>query len=328
MRARTFDVQRVIATEYARLAPQERDNLLAFSNGVNAAMRRESLPVEYRLLLLRPQAWRPEDTLAVGFATVLVLTDPWDDVIERERVFDAMGQRGTDGLYSITDPKYDVPITDGPPAPVPSLPPLRVYRRPPARGARGSNEWAVGAARSSDGHALLANDPHLDITMPGIWYLIDLQAPGFHAAGATLAGTTGVILGHNEHIAWGATNGNVISESVYVSGYREQERTETFHVRFAAPIEHTYNQDSHGFSVLGDVGYSVDWPAAANPISPERTFEKLNTAANVHDAITALSGYPGPTQNFVVADTNGRATYHLAGEIPNDPLWGLRTHPP
>jgi penicillin amidase len=328
MRARSFDVQHVIATEYAHLSSQERDNLVAFSDGINAAMHREPLPVEYRLLLLWPQAWTPEDTLAVGFSTVLVLTDPWEDVIERERVFDAMGQNGTDGLYSITDPKYDVPITDGPPAPVPTLPALRVYTRPPARSPRGSNEWAVGASRSTDRHALLANDPHLDITMPGIWYLIDLQAPGFHVAGATLAGTSGVILGHNEHIAWGATNGNVISESVYVSGYREQERDETFHVRFAAPVDHAYNQDMHGFSVFGDDGYSVDWPAVADPVSPEQTFERLNVAANVDDALAALRAYPGPTQNFVVADTNGRATYHLAGAIPNDPLWGLRTHPP
>lgn len=328
MQARTFDVERIISTEYSRLSQEQRDDLVAFASGVNAAMRREPLPVEYRLLLLWPQPWQPQDTLAVGFATVLTLTDPWDDVIERERVFDAMGQSGTDGLYSITDPRYDVPITDGPPAAVPTLPPLRVYKRPPVRAARGSNEWAVGAGRSSDGHALLANDPHLDITMPGIWYLIDLQAPGFHAAGATLAGTAGVILGHNDHVAWGATNGNVISESVYVSGYREQERDETFHVRFGQTVEHTYNQDTHGFSVLGDVGYSVDWPAAADPVSPETTFEQLNRATNVAGALAALRDYPGPTQNFVVADTNGQATYHLAGEIPNDPLWGLRTHPP
>ena len=79
-----------------------------------------------------------------------------------------------------------------------------------------------------------------------------------------------MILGHNERIAWGATNGNVISESVYVSGYREQERDETFHVRFGHTVEQTYNQETHGFSVFGDTGYSVDGRQPPIPFPPSR----------------------------------------------------------
>jgi len=323
--SREFDVAGVIATQYAKLSMAQRDELQAFADGVNAAIAREPLPVEYRILWMRPEPWKPQDTLAVGFATVLSLTDPWDDVIEREGVYERFGRGGSQGLYSITDPRYDVPLT-GSPAPVASLPPLPVF---PARSSsRGSNEWAVGANRTREGRALLANDPHLDITMPGIWYLIDLQAPGFHVAGATLAGTPGVILGHNERVAWGATNGNVIAESIYAPAPLEKQRrrTETFHARFDKTVMVVpFKSDNHGFYPLGGP-FSVDWPAAADPISPETTFEELDRANSLESALAALAKYPGPTQNFVLADTSGRATYHMAGAIPNDPLWGLRAH--
>lgn len=333
-RARLFDIEEIIESEYARLTGEERDELVAFADGVNAAIAREPLPAEYRLLLERPQPWRPEDTLAVGFATVVTLTNSWNNIIERQEIHNELGEAGLDGLYSITDPSYDAPTTDGSPAPVPSLPPLgsSALHALPALLARsqthGSNEWAAGASRTLDGHALLANDPHLDITMPGIWYLIDLQAPGYHVAGATLAGTAGVILGHNDRVAWGATNGNVISESVYVSGYHQQERRETFHVRFQADVERRYASDEHGFSAYSTGGYSVSWPAAANPISPATTFGRLDRATSVQDALKALRDYPGPTQNFVLADTSGNVAYHMAGDVPNDPLWGMGTHTP
>lgn len=343
-RARRFDIERVIEAEYQRLTSAQSANLVAFAGGVNAAMAREPLPVEYRLLWLRREPWRPQDTLAVGFATVITLTDPWNDVIERERIFDEFGQAGLDGLYSITDPKYDVPITAGSPAPVAPLPPLSSPRAE-SRGSgkvagwrrslafarddenHGSNNWAAGGNRTVDGRALLANDPHLDITMPGIWYLIDLQAPNYHVAGATLAGTAGVILGHNDHVAWGATNGNVISDSVYVSGNHERRRREVFHVRFHSDVERMYASDEHGFAAF-QIGFSVYWPAVAEPSSPATTFGQLDRATSVQDALAALRAYPGPTQNFVLADTSGRVAYQMAGRVPDDPLWGMRTHAP
>ena len=84
-----------------------------------------------------------------------------------------------------------------------------------ARAGMGSNDFAAGSAYTATHRALLANDPHLEMRMPGVWWLVDLEAPGLHVAGATLAGVPGVILGHNQHVAWGATNGTVTSVSVY-----------------------------------------------------------------------------------------------------------------
>jgi penicillin G amidase len=332
LHAREFDVHGVIENEYAGLSPDERAILVAFSEGVNAAIEREPLPVEYRLLVLRPQPWRPQDSLAVGFATVLDLIDTWDSVIERDRVFRRFGQAGLDALYPITDPRYDAPTTAAPPAavaPLPALPfPVLPGTPTPAvenpKEGSGSNEWAVGGAHTRRGRALLANDPHLSVGIPGVWYLVDIEAPGLHVAGASLAGTPGVILGHNERVAWGATNGTVVSESVYAAQTPIGARRETFGVRFSANVERTYERDRHGF-IVGR--YSVDWEAARSAESGISTFLRLARAASIEEATAALQNYPGPTQNFVLADTSGRAAYQLAGHIPNDPFWGLRVHP-
>lgn len=335
-RARAFDIRHVIETQYRRLSPSERHELDAFASGINAAMRREPLPVEYRLLFLRPEAWRPEDALAVGFATVLDLIDPWDDVIERDRVYRRFGAAAAGGLYSVSDARYDVPLVGGDPAKLPALaalPPaaLAAFRNFEMHGNfKGSNEWAAGAARSSDGHALLANDPHLTIRIPGVWYLVDLLAPRYHVAGAALAGTPDVILGHNDRIAWAATSGVVVSESVYEASDPISFRNERFHVRFGSDAVLRYANDKHGFLIssrLDSRRFSVDWSAVRDPVSGLGTFERLDRAKSIEEAVKALREYPGPTQNFALADAKGRVAYYLAGNIPDDPLWGLRVHP-
>ncbi len=336
--ARIADIRGIVARQWANLDTHDRQIVEAFTQGVNAAMAREALPVEFHVLLYKPQAWKPQDCLAVGMATVLDLIDPWDDVIRRDAIGrDARAAPLLD-LYSITDPAYDSPIAGMRVARVPPLPnrtsnrtaamKLPRYRdRPPI----GSNEWAIGAAHSATGRALLANDPHLRLGIPGVWYLVDLHGPGMHVAGGALAGTPGLVLGHNDDIAWGATNGTVATESLYrdpLAGARE--RVEIFHVRFSADRSFTYYRTRHGFvaQTSGRTGYSVNWPGGASPLSPLQAFEELDRAHSISQALRALRNYPGPPQNFVIADRSGEVAYHLAGLIPNDPLWGLGVHAP
>jgi penicillin amidase len=335
--ARIVDISAIVSGQWARTSAGDRRLLAAFADGVNAAMRTQPLPPEFHILLYRPQPWTPQDTLAVGMATVLDLVDSWDDVIKRDRLArDPQAAPITD-LYSITDPRYDAPVAGSIVAPVPRLRDRirqarhanivlpRVAEKPPT----GSNDWAVGASRSADGRALLANDPHLRLGIPGVWYLIDLHAPGFHAAGAVLAGTPGVILGHNENIAWGVTNATVATESVYRdSTAGATARVEHFHVRFGADRTFTYYRTRHGFvaAIDGATAYAVHWNGDYLPTSATSTFERLDAASSIGAALTALRSYPGPPQNFVIADRSGAVTYHLAGWIPDDPLWGLRAH--
>jgi penicillin G amidase len=335
--ARVADIRGIVNDQWTHLRPADRELVTAFSQGVNAAMQREPLPVEFHVLLYKPEPWKPQDSLAAGMATVLDLIDPWDDLIRRDAVGRAARAPLLD-LYSITDPQFDAPIAQNAVKPVPPLADLSEPKkaafalplydgRPPI----GSNEWAIGAAHSATGRALLANDPHLRLGIPGVWYLVDLHQGNFHVAGGSLAGTPGVILGHNENIAWGATNGTVTTESVYRDSLRgAQRRVERFHVRFQGDKTFTYYSTQHGFvaQTAGNTAYSVHWHGVLAPVSPLSAFAALDRARTIRQALSALRTYPGPPQNFVIADRSGAVAYQLAGLIPADPLWGLRVHGP
>ncbi len=326
--SRVVPVRDLVAKQWQRLNGRDRLILQAFADGVNAAYARESTPVEFRILMYKPRPWNPQDSLAVGFATVLDLADTWNDIAGRVNKEDPL-----------TDPCYDAPVTEGlakisDPAHCSSRAALirsLSDRRPPV----GSNEWAAGAAHTSTGRALLASDPHLRLGIPGVWYLVDLQAPGFHAAGAVLAGVPGVILGHNDSIAWGATNGTVTALSVFDPPAHLDGRywqTETFRVRFGSNVTKRYYRAPREFGATIHVHHKdrfvlVRWNAYTSPISALSAFAGLDEAHTLEDAIRALHSYPGPTQNFALADTTGRVAYQLAGEIPNDPLWSRGIHP-
>jgi penicillin G amidase len=180
---------------------------------------------------------------------------------------------------------------------------------------------------------LLANDPHLDLTIPGIWYLIDVRFPGVHVAGAAIPGVPGVVLGHNERVAWGASNAQVATCSVYHAGALDASRwvLERIHVRFANDVVRAYYRTPGEFGVPDDNDRKalalVRWPPYASHQSTISTFLALDRASSVRDALATLSAYRGSPQNFVVADASGAVGYHLAGSIPDDPAWGRYVHP-
>jgi penicillin amidase len=347
--ARLIDLRGITDREYAHLSAADRDILQAYAGGVNAAAKQESQPPEYRMLLFHFEPWRPQDSLAVGFAIVLELNDSWYDVMARDAVEREVGPNAEAAFFSLTDPAYDVPTTGGPPVKLPALPQLGGAHPQPAvawdgenvHDTLGSNEWAAGAQRTATGRALLANDPHLVRRIPGIWHLVDIGAPGFHVAGAAIAGVPGVILGHNEHLAWGSTNADAVSARVYAETFQHNDgrryrtgttwsdaavRQETFDIRFTAPRKFSYLATRHGFVLegAGVARHAVQWGPVADTRSPVAAFLALDRAASIEDGLRALSAYPGPTQNFALAQTDGRAAYSIAGAIPDDPSWGLR----
>ncbi len=334
---RAIPVRQIVQEQWRQLDLPTRKTLGAFSDGVNAAMEREPLPVEFRILAYRPAPWTPEDSLAVGMATVLDLIDDWNAVASRNAAYRAGGAALLGARFPLTDPCYDAPVLQGlagmasGPAcrgHVASL--LRELRDP--RPPIGSNEWAVGANHVHDGHALLANDPHLGLQIPGPWYLVDLHAPDLHAAGATFAGNPGVVLGHNERVAWGATDGTVTSISVFMPPEHLDPhfwQTERFAVRFGGTATKQYYRTPRLFALTTRHGdfVLVRWSAYDEPIAPAPTFLYLDRASSIDQALAILRRYPGPTMNFTLADASGRAAYLLAGEIPNDPVRARWFHP-
>ncbi len=203
----------------------------------------------------------------------------------------------------------------------------------PAHVRFGSNAWAAGSRRTSVHRALVANDPHVDLTIPGIWYLIDLQAPGLHAAGAVIPGLPGVTLGHNERIAWAATNAQAATTVLYrASNLPARARVlERFAVRLSRPVWKAYYRTSGEFSVRDDEDPGrftfARWPPYRQNATTIATNIRLDRASSVADAMRILSNYRGSPENFIVADASGAIAYHLAGEIPDDPAWGRYVHP-
>ncbi len=348
--ARVVDVDAIARAELAALAPADRAELDAFAEGVNAAIARRPLPPEFRVLGYRPEPWRAEDSLIATFSTVLALTDSWDDVAMRADVISSVGPKARDAFFSITDPAYDSPTVPRIPAPVASLPALTLpfpnasplpVAFDDAHAGRGSNDFVAGSALTTTHRALLGNDPHLSLHMPGVWWLVDIDAPSFHVAGATLAGVPGVVLGHNEHLAWGATNGTVatvrvfrerfVGSELYLVGKQRMHashRRERFFVRFSKPVVRDYLRTRHGFvfAASGSARLAAAWTADVDRRSPLVQFTALDRARSVADAEHILARYPGPPQNFVLADDRGYAGYVLAGNIPLDPAWGLTEH--
>jgi penicillin amidase len=348
-RMRRYEIRALAARVFAGASADERAMLTAFADGINAAAAQQPTPPEYAALFASFEPWQPEDSLAVGFATVLDLDDKPDDVVIRDQVRDVVGEPAMEALYPLTDPKYDVPTNGRPAGPIARLPALRgtlahVMLSSPRgdmdeKAPVGSNAWVVGADRTTVGKAVLANDPHLDIGIPGIWYPVEASAPGLHVGGAALAGTPGVTLGHNEHVAWGVTAGETAAmrvvkerragrDQVQENGrwIHLQHHHETIRVRFGADVDVDLPRTSRGV-MISDGGharyaYLMDWRMHRNPVSPLTPFLRLLRARSAAEGIAAMRTLPEPALNVVVADDAGRVAYHFAGQVPLDPSWG------
>jgi penicillin G amidase len=331
---RAVDIAGVARRQWSAADAPTKNALEAFTAGVNAAEQREPLPAEFRLLLYSPAPWTAQDSIAVSIVAALALSDSWNYVLARDQEWRRLGSRCFDYAFPLSDPRYDVRV-DGSAldsignAHASSCPAI-VGATPSRRMHIGSNAWAAGSSRSADGHALLANDPHVDVTIPGIWYLMELRAPGFHAAGATLPGLPGILLGHNERIAWGATNAEVATTVLYRSAPPPNARrfVEQLRVRFASTQWKTYYRSNTEFSVddRDSEETFVRWPIYWQRRSSITTILSLDRADTISAAIKVLRAYRGAPENFVVADSAGKVAYHLAGLIPNDPAWGRYVH--
>ncbi|HKO35686.1 MAG TPA: penicillin acylase family protein [Pyrinomonadaceae bacterium] len=202
-----------------------------------------------------------------------------------------------------------------------------------------SNNWVVSGKRSATGKPLLANDPHIPASAPGVWYQTQLIAPGVRVAGVTFPGLPGIVAGHNERIAWGVTNLGPDVQDVYLekfdktnptkyqtpAGLRDAEvRQEQIKVRKGFGTAETDTQTvevtvtRHGPIILEKDGtrYALRWSLLDPATLQTAGIFNVNRARNWKDFTAALSSYRGPTQNFVYADIDGHIGYYGAGWIP------------
>ncbi len=197
--------------------------------------------------------------------------------------------------------------------------------------AAGSNNWVIDGRHTASGKPLLSNDMHLGLSVPDIWYMADLSAPGFHAAGVTLPGMPFVIAGHNEHVAWGFTALYADVQDLYVEkldgkgNYQDLDAAwkplavdhEIIHVRLGKDVQFDVQSTAHG-PLLNPIFTRRSRPIALkwtlfDPTLNALPLYEMNTASNWTEFSAALSTWSWPTQNVVYSDDQGHIAYQAVG---------------
>jgi penicillin amidase len=304
--SRSLRMRRIAEDAYSTLPAGDRAAFAAYARGVNffIATHLNNLPLEFTLLNYQPRPWSAVDSLLICLHMFRDLTTTWRQELTKRNL-----------------------MAGGDAAKVNFLYPVRLGNEP----LPGSNAWAIAGSRTASGKPLLSNDPHLDYSLPGIWWMAHVQAPGFDAAGVCLPGVPGIVIGHNQRIAWGITNLQFDVQDLYVEqfddrtgrylyrGQMEQARTEReiIRVKGQKPVEMTLWVTRHGPVIVSDGKdrLALRWTAAA-PGMLQYPFLDIDRAQNWQQFTAALSRFPGPGSNFVYADVDGNIGYHAAGVLP------------
>jgi len=361
---RTYGFTQAAEAEFAKASPQTRAVFEAYASGVNAyaaSLDPKSMPPEFQLLQYSFRPWTPIDSLAIGNIFFEALSDTWRLDVMRQALSVLPAEKRA-GLLPETSP-LDVLVygkdsqsraksAQTKPEPVSPETLARLAHNQAIANAAldrigfyaeelaASNNWVVSGKRTVSGKPLLSNDPHLRSTAPSIWYMVHLSAPGARVAGVGSAGLPGVIIGHNDHIAWGCTNVNPDVQDLYIekfdpdnpkryqtpTGWQDAViRREEIKVRkgFASAehdvVTHEVTVTRHGPIIFEGEGkrYALRW-TALEPSKNNRDVQQysLNRARNWKEFSQALESFPGPTQNIVYADVEGHIGYHAAGVIP------------
>lgn len=336
----------------------------AYSEGINAymaGMRRADLPLEYRLLGRTPLPWTPLSTMHLMERMSWTLSYD-DQELDRERVAALVGRAAADALWPINSPIQEPIQPNGQGAPsrrfaalappgAPDSSALRVAAlleaaRPPSLarpdldalgGARGSNNWAVAPRRTRAGHALLAGDPHLTLTLPSLWYEAHLVVPGrLDVYGVTIPGAPTVIIGFNRDVAWSFTNGYADAVDFYAETVNDVEHPTAYRLDGAwRPLERRLEvyRAPDGSAIATDTVYlshrgplrregdrwiSMRW-TALEPSDETTVLAGITRARSAREWLDAMSGWKVPVQNGLVADRQGHIAIRSSGRVPLRP---------
>lgn len=333
--ARRLRLREAAAAVLGRMSAESRQWLEAYSAGVNAwlQMRGADLPPTLRLFGVRPEPWTPVDSVGFIFLMARDLSF-WDGRPEEQR-FEWLRELGAERTLD---------LIGAPPAHVPAAILAAATATLPAGAAPapaaaaplapGSNGWAVGPARSADGAPLVANDLHLPLRLPALWYEAHFRAPDYEVAGITLPGVPGVVVGQNAALAWAFTNAmmddhDVFFEDVDAAGQhvRRGERwvaIDTVHseirVRGRAPVPIVLQATDRGPLLPADRAHglpprSLAWTAylADDPLA---AFLHLARSRRVQDIAGGIGGFASPAQNLMAADRDGGLVHLVLGRMP------------
>ncbi len=342
---RTLGFYRQAEASFSALSPEAQKRLQAYADGVNAYLdaHRDALPPEFLLVGVTPEPWKPADSLVWGKLMALELSHNREQEALRAHIAQKLGPDKVGWFFP--GPKPGDPVTtqptlsekhaslDGVDDAIGALTGLN-------RGA--SNEWVVAGSRTVTGKPILANDPHLALGAPILWYLARIVTPEGWVKGGTVPGTPIVLLGQNDHIAWGFTTADTDVQDLFVETIDPSDPTryltpdgpkpfgtheETIKVKGGPDVKLTVRTTRHG-PVLSDV--SDDLASLAPPgkvvalaftglgdrDTTAEAVMRLNDAKSWDDFLAALRLHQTPTQNIVYADTAGDIGFFSPGLVP------------
>lgn len=315
--------------------------LEAYAAGVNEWLRqhRGALPPEFVLLRFEPEPWTVRHTVAIEKVMAWDLAT-WGYDAATARALNAIGPERARWAEPATQTRS--PFILDSPEPVLPMTALRLLDAVSTR--RASNAWVIGGTRTASGKPILANDMHLALRAPGVWYLVALHGGGFDVTGMSLPGAPFVIAGHNRAVAWGFTNAMVDDVDLFIeqldpadsaryltpNGSVPFERLrDTVLVRGADPVPIEIRISRHG-PVLETLPASstnqvlaLRW-AGHEPSNSLRAFPAFNLARNADELVAAIRWFDNPHQNVVYADTAGEFGYRMSGRVP---IRGARERP-
>ena len=343
-------LSRAAARDWQTLSPATRALLSAYADGVNAyvATHRGRLPVEFTVLGVEPRPWTPVDSLTWGKLMALNLSLNHAFEILRSHLIAKLGEPAARRLMSPYPASAPVIVPPGAhayadfAAPRPSrtglaaLPALAMVSG--SGTAWGSNGWVVAGSRTASGHPLLANDTHLGLQMPSIWYQVGLHGGSYDEVGFSFPGMPLVVIGHNRRIAWGITNLCADVQDLYIeklddpasprryqfeNAWRDLDvRREAIAVKGKPTISLEIRETLHGPIVNGVIPelkgsppVALRWPALAGTRLLD-ALAAVNLATDWPSFHRALADWDTPSVNFVYADVDGHIGYQSTGRIP------------
>ncbi len=329
----------------------------AYTAGVNAyinTLTESTLPVEYKLLGIKPEKW---SNLKIALFLKLMSNDlaGHDDDFEMTNAKQFFSKTDFDLLYPLVQDSLDPIIPKGTIYAAPAMKPVapknvdsmylnkgfvaaEEFVKP--NPANGSNNWAVSGSKTKSGAPILCNDPHLGLNLPSIWYEMQLSTPNFNAYGATFPGSPSVIIGFNDSCAFGVTNGGRDVRDYYEIKFKDESRKQywfnnawkqtTFRVEEIKIAGKLSMLDTVAYTVFGPVmydknfnggrqtnnkNYAVRWKAH-DKSNDLLMFNLMNHAKNYTDYVTAVENLKVPGQNVAFASKAGDIAMRTQGEWP------------
>jgi penicillin G amidase len=331
---------------------EARTALEAYARGVNAFIQANpnNWGLEFTLLRLKPEPWTPVDSLVWTKMMAWGLSTNWDTELINAALVGKLGPERAARLHA-EYPAGNPTVIPGAPVGEMAAKILTQLKElqalPGLSGLFGmSNNWVVDGHKSTTGKPLLANDPHLGLQMPSIWYENHLTAPEVEVTGVSLPGVPGVVIGHNREVAWGFTAAlpdtqdlyvekrnpqnslefehdgkwlpaRVVKEEIRVKGEKQPRVVEVVITRHGPLIDQLPPLAGRDLSKAPNFEYGISLRWSGHDIGfTHRAAMRMDRAENADEFVAALADWAGPSMNVVWADRAGNIGYHLTGQIP------------